>query len=312
MPKKEKDFERQKKFFKNMVEKDPMNNYCCECGAKGPQWASTNLGIFLCIRCASIHRKLGTHISKVKSLTLDNWSIEQLEEFQKLGGNTNANNKYLGNAHPRPVPLSNTDKDLEVFIRDKYERKYYMNSKFKEEEIKQTFTESDYRQYSSQLNNLKDMGFSNETHNLMLLKQLNGNLDAVAEILITESSDTKTNNNRGNMSNSSASNSNERKKPSTINTHVNLPARTASMNKPEPSPRHDSLRHCYTSPRYEYANGLNQLKAMGFTDIIQMKSALEKVYIFIIIFFHSFILFIYFIQPFTYPFIHLFIRQMVI
>ncbi|OUM69662.1 hypothetical protein PIROE2DRAFT_37943 [Piromyces sp. E2] len=79
MPKKEKDFDRQKKVFKSMVEKDPLNNYCCECGAKGPQWASTNLGIFLCIRCASIHRKLGTHISKVKSLTLDNWSIEQLE-----------------------------------------------------------------------------------------------------------------------------------------------------------------------------------------------------------------------------------------
>ena len=50
----------------------------------GPQWASTNLGVFLCIRCASIHRKLGTHISKVKSLTLDNWSIEQLDVIIKI------------------------------------------------------------------------------------------------------------------------------------------------------------------------------------------------------------------------------------
>eukprot|EP00833_Pecoramyces_ruminatium_P017367 jgi/Orpsp1_1/1191399/evm.model.d7180000085488.1 len=79
MPKKEKDYERQKKFFKSMVERDRLNGYCCECNAKGPQWASTNLGVFLCMRCASIHRKLGTHISKVKSLTLDNWTIEQLE-----------------------------------------------------------------------------------------------------------------------------------------------------------------------------------------------------------------------------------------
>jgi len=35
MPKKEKDYDRQKKFFKNMVERDPLNNYCCECGSKG-------------------------------------------------------------------------------------------------------------------------------------------------------------------------------------------------------------------------------------------------------------------------------------
>lgn len=37
------------------------------------------LGIFLCMRCASIHRKLGTHISKVKSLSMDGWSNEQVE-----------------------------------------------------------------------------------------------------------------------------------------------------------------------------------------------------------------------------------------
>jgi len=35
MPKKEKDFDRQKKVFKSMIEKDPLNGYCCECGAKG-------------------------------------------------------------------------------------------------------------------------------------------------------------------------------------------------------------------------------------------------------------------------------------
>lgn len=40
---------------------------------------SQQLGIFLCMRCASIHRKLGTHISKVKSLSMDGWSNEQVE-----------------------------------------------------------------------------------------------------------------------------------------------------------------------------------------------------------------------------------------
>jgi hypothetical protein len=37
------------------------------------------MGIFLCMRCAAIHRKLGTHISKVKSLSMDTWSAEQVD-----------------------------------------------------------------------------------------------------------------------------------------------------------------------------------------------------------------------------------------
>ena len=44
----------------------------------GPRWASRNLGIFLCIRCAGIHRNLGVHISKVKSVNLDTWTPEQI------------------------------------------------------------------------------------------------------------------------------------------------------------------------------------------------------------------------------------------
>lgn len=44
----------------------------------GPRWASWNLGIFLCIRCAGIHRNLGVHISKVKSVNLDTWTSEQI------------------------------------------------------------------------------------------------------------------------------------------------------------------------------------------------------------------------------------------
>ncbi len=54
------------------------NKYCVDCDAKGPRWASWNLGIFLCIRCAGIHRNLGVHISKVKSVNLDQWTAEQI------------------------------------------------------------------------------------------------------------------------------------------------------------------------------------------------------------------------------------------
>lgn len=51
----------------------------------GPRWASWNIGVFLCIRCAGIHRNLGVHISKVKSVNLDSWTPEQVVSLQQMG-----------------------------------------------------------------------------------------------------------------------------------------------------------------------------------------------------------------------------------
>lgn len=51
--------------------KVPGNGICAECGTEDPRWASWSLGIFICIRCCGVHRSLGTHISKVRSLDLD-------------------------------------------------------------------------------------------------------------------------------------------------------------------------------------------------------------------------------------------------
>ncbi|TEB32685.1 Arf GTPase activating protein, partial [Coprinellus micaceus] len=51
---------------------------CADCKARNPRWTSHNLGIFICMNCASIHRKLGTHITKVKSMTMDTWTKEQV------------------------------------------------------------------------------------------------------------------------------------------------------------------------------------------------------------------------------------------
>lgn len=36
-------------------------------------------GVFVCIRCSGIHRSMGTHISKVKSVDLDMWTPEQMK-----------------------------------------------------------------------------------------------------------------------------------------------------------------------------------------------------------------------------------------
>lgn len=49
------------------------NGFCADCDQLNPTWASLNLGALICMDCASLHRNLGTHLSRVRSLELDEW-----------------------------------------------------------------------------------------------------------------------------------------------------------------------------------------------------------------------------------------------
>ncbi|CAL8362364.1 unnamed protein product [Boreogadus saida] len=89
----------------------------------GPRWASWNLGVFMCIRCAGIHRNLGVHIARVKSVNLDQWTPEQIQSMVDIG---NRRGRLMYEAHlPESFRRPQTDQAMEVFIRDKYERKKY-------------------------------------------------------------------------------------------------------------------------------------------------------------------------------------------
>lgn len=101
----------------------PENLRCADCGAKDPRWASSTLGIFICINCSGRHRNLGTHITFVRSCTLDSWTNEQATVMESIGNEIS--NQYWEARLPPDYPRPATD-DLEgltKFIRMKYEMK---------------------------------------------------------------------------------------------------------------------------------------------------------------------------------------------
>lgn len=104
----------------------PENAECMDCRARNPTWASTNLGVFLCIRCSGLHRQVGVHITKVKSCTMDLWDPEQVSFICRMG-NARAK-KIFEEKLPKDYgkPSESEDSGLVLqWIRSKYERKLY-------------------------------------------------------------------------------------------------------------------------------------------------------------------------------------------
>ncbi|XP_068997787.1 arf-GAP with coiled-coil, ANK repeat and PH domain-containing protein 3 isoform X2 [Embiotoca jacksoni] len=106
----------------------PGNGQCCDCGQADPRWASINLGILLCIECSGIHRSLGVHCSKVRSLTLDSWEPELLKLMCELG-NSVINHIYEGSYQEqglkKPLP-SSSRQEKEAWIKAKYVEKKFL------------------------------------------------------------------------------------------------------------------------------------------------------------------------------------------
>ncbi len=99
------------------------NKSCADCKRnKHPRWASWNLGVFVCIRCSGIHRGMGTHISRVKSVDLDSWTDEQMQSMLRWG-NARANKYWEHKLAEGHVP---NESKIENFIRTKYDSKRWV------------------------------------------------------------------------------------------------------------------------------------------------------------------------------------------
>ncbi|XP_044525432.1 arf-GAP with coiled-coil, ANK repeat and PH domain-containing protein 2 [Gracilinanus agilis] len=106
----------------------PGNASCCDCGLPDPRWASINLGITLCIECSGIHRSLGVHFSKVRSLTLDTWEPELLKLMCELGNDVmnrvyEAKIEKMGIKKPQPGQRQ----EKEAYIKAKYVEKKFVD-----------------------------------------------------------------------------------------------------------------------------------------------------------------------------------------
>ncbi len=156
----EKEFQNKlKKRVKRLMNKKE-NRICLDCSKPKPKWATLIsvtpphevphesygqtyfVGGFCCLECSGAHRRLGTHVSFVRSIELDTLKEHEVKALE-YGGNKIVNNIYEGSmfgTHTsydekgievemiRPDSESG-QKVREAFIRDKYEKKKYINIK---------------------------------------------------------------------------------------------------------------------------------------------------------------------------------------
>ena len=102
----------------------PENQFCADCKSSNPRYVSMQYGIFVCERCAEIHRKdLNEELfSEIKSVVSYNWNHKEAELLERIG-NSVSNNYYESKLPTEFSPNSVNTENMTNFIKDKYENR---------------------------------------------------------------------------------------------------------------------------------------------------------------------------------------------
>ncbi|KAJ3056263.1 hypothetical protein HK097_007475 [Rhizophlyctis rosea] len=171
--------ERNLKILQDLLQQ-PGNDRCADCGERGPKWASVNLGVFV---YENLDVRDTTYFCHLK-----NGKLTQKEQLMTKWGNTKANAQFLAGGAP-PAP-SQSDSDMETYIRNKYERRVYerAGNPSRQYEAVDAPNSRDEANYANQLRTLSSMGFNDTSRNIAALKYAKGNMDAAVEYLVSNSS----------------------------------------------------------------------------------------------------------------------------
>ncbi|ETV98542.1 hypothetical protein, variant [Aphanomyces invadans] len=102
------------------------NQACADCGVPvtaSMAWATITHGAFVCIQCAGVHRNLGVHVSRIKSVHMDTWTSDELELMK---GNRAANSALEKHVTPAvKAAVSRSDACRVAYIQAKYALKTF-------------------------------------------------------------------------------------------------------------------------------------------------------------------------------------------
>eukprot|EP00526_Cylindrotheca_closterium_P009080 CAMPEP_0113635492 /NCGR_PEP_ID=MMETSP0017_2-20120614/18504_1 /TAXON_ID=2856 /ORGANISM="Cylindrotheca closterium" /LENGTH=511 /DNA_ID=CAMNT_0000546281 /DNA_START=72 /DNA_END=1608 /DNA_ORIENTATION=+ /assembly_acc=CAM_ASM_000147 len=105
------------------------NQVCVDCPEKKPTWASIiapppgappgteKTGAFVCLECSGSHRRLGVHITFVRSVNLDSWKDWEVRAMEN-GGNTKVNAIFEANLDREKLSNHASGPTRERYIRD--------------------------------------------------------------------------------------------------------------------------------------------------------------------------------------------------
>jgi Arf-GAP with coiled-coil, ANK repeat and PH domain-containing protein len=108
------------------------NLICADCNAPNPDWASLNLGVLVCIECSGVHRSLGVHVSKMRSLKLDSLTKPEARLLLAMG-NDRVNSIWeagVGQQQGWTKPVQGDSRQLkDNWIKSKYQWKGFLDER---------------------------------------------------------------------------------------------------------------------------------------------------------------------------------------